>query len=193
MIQFTEFPKIPRLSREMTVTEKIDGTNASIYIPQEGTEDAAYVAERGVPFLVGSRTRWITPESDNFGFARWAYQNADRLKELGPGHHFGEWWGVGIQRGYDLSERRFSLFNTKRWTQEELDAKGIPARVVPTLYVGEFSILRVQEILNELSGFGSVAAPGYMKPEGVVVFHKAAGQMFKKTLENDEQPKGKAA
>jgi hypothetical protein len=37
---------------------------------------------------------------------------------------------------------------------------------------------------------GSYAAPGYMKPEGIVVYHTAAKQMFKVTIENDEQPKG---
>ena len=36
----------------------------------------------------------------------------------------------------------------------------------------------------------SVAAPGFMKPEGVVVFHTAGNLGFKKTLEKDEVPKG---
>ena len=67
-MEFIGFPKMARLSREMVITEKIDGTNVSIYIP--GMADAALTP--GVPFLVGSRTRWITPENDNFGFARWA-------------------------------------------------------------------------------------------------------------------------
>ena len=30
-----------------------------------------------------------------------------------------------------------------------------------------------------------------MKPEGVVIYHKAANMMFKKTIEKDEEPKGK--
>lgn len=30
-----------------------------------------------------------------------------------------------------------------------------------------------------------------MTPEGVVVFHSAQGVLFKKTLEKDEEPKGK--
>src|SRR5690606_13561404 len=110
MTAFTEFPKIPRLNRNIIVTEKIDGTNASIFIGEDGE------------FLVGSRTRWITPEKDNFGFAAWAHENRDELMKLGPGHHFGEWWGRGIQRGYGLNERRFSLFNTSRWTPETLPA-----------------------------------------------------------------------
>ena len=50
MEEFTGFGKIPRYSREVLVTEKIDGTNAQIYITEDGQ------------FLVGSRKRWITPE-----------------------------------------------------------------------------------------------------------------------------------
>jgi hypothetical protein len=59
-LEFQEFPKIARLSREIIITEKIDGTNAQILITEEGD------------FLIGSRTRWITPQDDNYGFAKWA-------------------------------------------------------------------------------------------------------------------------
>ena len=106
MSDFVAFPKIPRLSRRCVITEKIDGTNACIFIGEDGE------------FLVGSRTRWITPENDNHGFARWAYEHKDELLGLGPGRHFGEWWGQGIQRGYGLKEKRFSLFNTSRWMDD---------------------------------------------------------------------------
>ena len=98
MTDFREVPKMARLSREIIITEKLDGTNASIYIGEDGT------------FLVGSRTRWITPEDDNHGFAKWAYSERERLLTLGAGHHFGEWWGCGIQRNYGLTDKRFSLF-----------------------------------------------------------------------------------
>ena len=90
MIEFEGFPKIARLSREAIITEKIDGTNAQIYIGEDGQ------------IIAGSRTRWITPDSDNFGFARWGEQHRVELAALGPGRHFGEWWGSGIQRGYGL-------------------------------------------------------------------------------------------
>jgi hypothetical protein len=73
MTEFREFQKIPRLSRECIITEKIDGTNGCIYIGEDGE------------FLVGSRTRWITPEQDNFGFATWAMAHRDELLTLGPG------------------------------------------------------------------------------------------------------------
>lgn len=47
------------------------------------------------------------------------------------------------------------------------------------------------DLVARLRDEGSVAAPGFMKPEGIVVFHVAAGVSFKKTLEKDDQPKGR--
>ncbi|MCR4308202.1 MAG: RNA ligase family protein [Candidatus Berkelbacteria bacterium] len=171
-MDFQGFPKIPRLSRNCVITEKIDGTNASICIGEDGS------------FLVGSRTRWITPEQDNQGFARWANEHKDELiVGLGFGHHFGEWWGAGIQRRYDLKEKRFSLFNTGRWTE---DNKPQCCYIVPVLAVGVFSTHLIEETLDELAMSGSVAAPGFMKPEGIVIYHEASRSMFKKTIEKDE-------
>lgn len=174
-MDFLEFPKMPRLSREIIVTEKIDGTNAQIAFADDGE------------MFVGSRSRWITPEADNHGFARWARENENELRKLGPGRHFGEWWGAGIQRGYGLQkgEKRFSLFNVNRWAGERPACCG----VVPTLYRGDFSTTAVEGALALLRLQGSVASPGFMKPEGVVVFHLAGNFGFKKTLEKDEMPK----
>lgn len=175
-IPFIEFPKMPRLSREIVVTEKIDGTNAQVYVAEDGTVYA------------GSRTRWITPEEDNFGFARWVEQNSAELAKLGPGSHFGEWWGSGIQRGYGLNEKRFSLFNVDRWGENRPDCCG----VVPVLYRGVFDTESVNKCLRVLSETGSQAAPGFMNPEGVVVYHIAGRLGFKKTIHKDEVPKGQA-
>ena len=173
---FEKMPKIPRLSRNIMITEKIDGTNASIFIGEDES------------FLVGSRTRWITPENDNAGFARWAYEHEDELRTgLGYGHHFGEWWGSGIGRKYDLKEKRFSLFNTGRWNDENTPDC---VSVVPLLYEGMFLEHVVNETLIHLEDFGSQAAPGFMKPEGIVIYHIASGYIFKKTIEGDEKPKG---
>ena len=175
-IQFEEFPKMPRLSREVIITEKIDGTNAQVCITEDGQ------------FLTGSRSRWITPDDDNFGFAKWAQDHRDELMKLGPGRHYGEWWGVGIQRNYGLSERRFSLFNVARWG----DVRPACCHVVPVLCRGDFDTQRISQVLAHLAEDGSVAAPGFMKPEGIVVFHTAANRGFKKTLEKDELPKSLA-
>lgn len=173
--EFREFPKIARLSREIIVTEKIDGTNAQVYVGEDGL------------VLAGSRSRWITPEDDNFGFARWVAEHQEELQQLGPGSHFGEWWGAGIQRRYDIGEKRFSLFNVSRWK----DDRPACCHVVPVLYQGIFDMAAVMDELDRLHSHGSVAAPGFMRPEGIVIFHVAGGYLFKKTLEKDEAPKGR--
>jgi hypothetical protein len=181
-MEFIGFPKIARLSREIIISEKIDGTNAQIYIPELTTDAQEF------PFLVGSRTRWITPENDNFGFAKWAYSNAEELLKLGPGQHFGEWWGSGIQRGYGLSEKRFSLFNTERWNKDNIPSC---CSVVPVLYKGLFNEDEIYQTLHDLDQYGSKAAPGFLNPEGMVIWHEAARIAFKKTIKDDEKPKGK--
>ena len=178
VIEFVEFPKMPRLSREIIVTEKIDGTNAQVFIGDDGE------------FLTGSRTRWITPETDNFGFSAWAHDHKDELMQLGPGRHFGEWWGAGIQRRYGITEKRFSLFNTDRWSDG-----GLPecCLVVPTLYRGPFSTEEIDKCLADLAENGSYASPGFLDPEGIVVFHLAGRVGFKKTIKKDDVPKSLAA
>jgi len=177
-MEFIEFRKISRLSRDIVITEKIDGTNGLIAISEDGK------------FQVGSRSRWITPgkSTDNSGFASWAYEHKDELLELGAGYHYGEWWGQGIQRGYGLSEKRFSLFNIHRWGDESARPKC--CHVVPTLYMGMFDTNTINSVLLQLSEQGSVAASGFPRPEGIVIFHTASGHLYKKTIENDEKPKG---
>jgi len=175
-IPFEGFPKIPRLSRDCTITEKIDGTNASIYITEDGK------------VFAGSRTRWITPEDDNYGFARWVKEHETELLRLGPGHHFGEWWGQGIQRKYGMDHKVFSLFNTFLWSDPE--KRPNCCEVVPILYQGIFTTQEVGWILQDLAEKGSLAKPGFMKPEGIVIYHEALKGYFKKTIEKDESPKG---
>jgi hypothetical protein len=190
---FTPFPKMARLQREVLITEKIDGTNAQIFITDDGR------------MLTGSRTRWITPEDDNFGFAAWARDHKDELMQLGPGRHFGEWWGQGIQRKYGLNERRFSLFNVSRWCLHNETPKPIPTadprivkmqevlpaccHLVPILWQGLFTAAWPEQMLTRLNNGGSQAAPGFMRPEGIVVFHVAGNVGFKMTLDNDGVPK----
>lgn len=176
---FVGFSKIPRLTREMIITEKLDGTNAQVVVYPDGRIRA------------GSRNRWISPESDNYGFARWVSDNEADLRDgLGVGRHFGEWWGAGIQRRYGLSEKRFSLFNVGRWELTE-PGKGRPSccHVVPVLYRGPFDSGVVDAVLKELRTNGSKAAPGFMNPEGVVVFHAQSGGMYKKTIDAEDVSK----
>ncbi len=188
-VEFQAFDKIPRLKRGCTITEKIDGTNAQIYIPEDGG-----------PILAGSRNRWLTVESDNFGFARWVAEHGERLRALGPGRHFGEWWGAGIQRRYGLSEKRFSLFNTGRWVEHRnapptFERLVVPecVHVVPVLYEGPFETAAVDACLASLASDGSRAAPGFMDPEGIVIFHHASRTLHKVTLGDDGHKERRAS
>ncbi len=176
--EFKTFDKIARLNREVVVTEKIDGSNGLIFI----SDDLEIVR-------AGSRSRWITPADDNFGFAQWVADNSGDLRALGPGYHYGEWWGQGIQRTYDLAERRFSLFNVSRWAVDRPEC----CDVVPVLSRGPDIRAETEFALKTLREDGSVAKHGFMRPEGVVIWHAAARQLFKVTLEKDEERKGKAA
>lgn len=178
-IEFKAFPKIPRLRHNYVVTEKIDGTNACVII----TDDGQVAAQ--------SRSRLITPEDDNYGFALWTQQNADALREvLKPGYHFGEWWGVGINRNYGLHERRFSLFNVflanvgyDEQYEMHFDGHGPmvgPCHVVPVIGWGsDFGIFDAEAMEDWMKKVGSVAARHYMNPEGFMVWHQRANQYFK--------------
>lgn len=177
MTDFQMFRKIPRLSREIIITEKIDGTNGVIFNGEDGE------------FLVGSKSRWITPETDNFGFAKWAYEHKEDLQKLGSGYHFGEWWGQGIQRNYSLKEKRFSLFNVSRWSDPE--TRPACCHVVPILCQGPFVDDTIGKAMLRLQVEGSLAAPGFPKPEGIVIFHTQSRFLFKKTFEGDDAGKGK--
>jgi len=172
-MEFKPFSKIPRLSRDCVITEKIDGTNASITITEDGQ------------FLTASRNRFITPEDDNYGFSRWAHEHKEDLMKLGVGTHFGEWWGNGIQRGYDVPEKRFSLFNVMK------DPSTIPSccSLVPVLFKGPFNTENIDNAINHLMSFGSVAAPGFEDVEGVIIWHEALQGYFKKTCVDDCIPK----
>jgi hypothetical protein len=109
MMDFVAWPKLPRLHKDIVVTEKIDGTNAAVIIeaipdprpdlevsdrstlttwlggPGEGRYEArSFRRGEGANaklFLVGaqSRKQLITPEKDNFGFAAWVFENAEQL------------------------------------------------------------------------------------------------------------------
>lgn len=179
---FVSWGKIPRLNRDIVITEKIDGTNAAIGVLDDGTVYAQ------------SRKKIITADADNAGFARWVENNDALFREhLGPGLHFGEWWGQGIQRNYGQTQKFFSLFNTNRWglvvtSGSPLHEAGV--RIVPVLYEGPFSEYDIKRSLELLAERGSYAAPGFMDPEGVIVYHTAANHCFKVTIKDDDKPKG---
>lgn len=204
-IEFQAFAKIPRYRREIALTEKLDGTSACVvWAPVDATaENKEYVlAEReltdqhGVSvgphwLLAQSRTRFVAPsrlisKADNYGWAQWCDDHADDLMRLGPGYHYGEFWGYGIQRGYGMAEKHFSLFNVNRWGEGKQERPAC-CDVVPL--IGYFTPDKINEQVELLRANGSLASPGYMKPEGVILFHSQSRQYYKVLLENDESPK----
>jgi hypothetical protein len=214
---YPKFRPIPRLHRDVILSEKIDGTNGLIeIIPADSTAvldmpDGIWAFnDEAEPFIIraGSRNRWLTPDSDNFGFAQWVRDNANALVALGEGRHYGEWFGKGIQSGYGLDEKRFALFNTDRWYDprsggadwdQEQFPKAQPApeptTVVPVLAIvpGQHLNHAVGTALHILESKGSILVPGFMRPEGVVAFHRGSQTYFKATVNNDEKPKSLAA
>lgn len=186
LIEFKPWPKTPRLNRSILITEKIDGTNAAVIITPNGTVAAQ------------SRNRLITPGklTDNYGFARFVEQNADELRIiLGVGHHYGEWYGSGIGRGYGMTggDKRFALFNVNRYEKNPYinDLEGL--ELVPVLgRVDGLDTDSIRASLDKLATAGSVAVPGFMRPEGIIVFFSSSNQVYKVLIENDHIPKALA-
>lgn len=166
-VPFKKFPKIARHTNvQCTITEKLDGSNALIYI----SEDLEVVK-------AGSRSRWITPgkSTDNFGFAQWVEDNKEELKKLGPGYHYGEWVGKGINRGYDIEPKNLFMFNP-RWGNQGPDC----VDVVPLLGTCKFNELEhmLLNIKDDLLLNGSTLNPN-TKAEGVMVFFREFGHYMK--------------
>ena len=202
-IEFQAWPKTPRLMRNITITEKIDGTNAAIGIVKFDASEPLdpsiidYVSLNGEAFGVyaQSRTRLIKPgkSTDNYGFAGWvATHSAELVALLGEGLHFGEWWGNGIQRNYGMSEKWFSLFNTDRYHGFD-ERTGLNIKAVPVLYQGPNDTEVIADALARLRTEGSVAAPGFMNPEGICVYQSASRTISKVTLDKNDAGKWETA
>lgn len=162
-IEFQRFKSIERWDPEackLEIYEKIDGTNAQILITEEGE----------VRF--GSRSQFINPLGDNFGFAKHFWERKEELiKVLGPGFHYGEWFGRAIQRTYHMGKRKLALFYR---INPELGELPDDICVVPKLYSGPFNEKVIQDQAKELKEAGSVLVPGFMRPEGLVLRYLGA-------------------
>lgn len=180
--EFQAWPKTMRQYREIVVSEKLDGSNAAIQFSDDGDIAAQ------------SRKRLIKPGDDNFAFAHWAYGNKEKLFDLlGPGIHFGEWYGRSIQRTYGLDHKRFALFNIAKWGEEFAEPvkfdDGTLLTVPPVLYRGVYSDEEIRDALKRLHDFGSVAVPDFMNPEGLVIFHTQTRLCTKYTLDDNDDSK----
>lgn len=190
MSEFDRFHEVEKLYSPVTITEKIHGTNAQILIEENFESNPNFNGETDLTYgkaktlvKAGSRERWVTPEDDNYGFARWVKENeADLIKYLGPGRHYGEWFGAGINNGYGLNKKWFALFNQKFVGQP------LPERVVtvPILYRGTFTAEIVEQTMKALKESGSKVAPGFMNPEGVVIRWERNGMLLKRVFTPEE-------
>lgn len=193
-MEFKSFPEIKKLgSTEFSVTQKIHGTNAQVMIypkKMERNVDAGNgqgyteIVETGeMELLVGSRTRWIVPGDDNYGFAAFVYANKQEfIDKLGPGQHFGEWAGPGINSGEGLSQKTFILFDYWKFPSE----RPLPPQTatVPVLYSGSFDLSQVEKCMEDLKTNGSRLVAGFMRSEGVVVQIK--GTRYKVVFDAEE-------
>ncbi len=178
MKEFLPYPKIERIGKMfMHITQKIHGTNAQVFIYKDKETDK-------VELLCGSRTRWITPEDDNYGFAKFVHENKQEfIDKLGLGQHFGEWAGYGINSGEGLEkERIFVLFDFWKYPPEKELPKGCV--VVPVLYSGQVDFNKINEIAEDLKLNGSKLSKGFMRPEGIVI--NISGVRYKKVFEAEE-------
>lgn len=232
--EFKKWGSTPRFHKGLHITEKLDGTNGGLSVEIVGhedmswhysgqvPEDATYVTHRtedgsdpGFGYLVRaqSRKRIITPGNDNFGFAKWVWDNAEALANtLGMGYHYGEWYGEGIQKNpLAVKGRYWALFNTWHWARPEnalrLSLSGVQGLThVPVLHDesrdGPATWETIPAVLDRLRALGSLA-DGYMShplahkmdyhvegPEGIIVWHKETQQKYKILLHNDSIHKG---
>lgn len=182
-VEFKPWPKIYRENSNIIISEKIDGSTGCIII--NDWYDTVSNKDRLEVVGVQSRKRLITPLDDNYGFAAWVYDNQNELLKLGPGYHYGEWAGPGINKNrHKLNEKRFFMFNTLRWGDHNPNTPDV-CDVVPVLYEGEGEPGIIQDVMNDLL---LVRSQQGINPEGVVVFNKSTQLMTKYTY---EAPKGK--
>lgn len=182
MGQFKGWGSTPRENKNKTVLEKIDGTNACVVI-----YDGQVKAQ--------SRKRMITPDDDNYGFAKWVYDNAGVLMDtLGFGYHYGEWFGPGIQGNpLGVESKRFALFHATKYTEDngyELN-KVDGLETVPLLHHGQSNIWTIPQIVEDLEMYGSkvkgAATDGTVaaKAEGIIIWNNETKTRTKILLEND--------
>lgn len=175
---FKSFNDIKRFTNiTFSITQKIHGSNACILVwpnDEKGGE---------LDLLVGSRTRWIYPGQDNYGFAGFVHAHREEfIKLLGIGKHDGEWAGPGINSGEGLKEKTFCLFDWWKWPAERV--RPPQTTVVPLLYRGSFGPTTIDDVMKDLKENGSKLVPGFMRPEGVVI--NLNGTLYKKVFDAEE-------
>lgn len=159
--EFISYGKTHRFNRdeakwavgaEVVITEKVDGTNALVYVDKN----------KGL-VLAGSKEKWLVEGvNDNFDFLQYVNKNKEYLMySLKDGYNYGEYWGPGVGRSYNQEERFFSPF----------DGSG----AIPVLYRGKLSLEVLDSLVEDLTLNGSKLVLGYMHPEGLVIQYMEKG------------------
>ncbi len=171
-VEFRAWQKIGRENPfKVTITEKLDGTNACVII-----QDGKFVGAQ-------SRKRLLSLASDNFGFFQWCIDNQEDLESMGDGYHFGEWVGPGIQKNpHNLEEKTLFLFNTFRWNKNNPNLPNC-CRVVPIIFEGMLEENIITDVLNFL--IADSERVGYT-PEGIVVYYHAFRKYTKHTIKSPD-------
>jgi len=163
---------------ESVMPEGVESVTLEPYSVSHNLVMAEYVEVRAQ-----SRTRFIYPGDDNFGFAAWVEANkAELIEKLGSGIHYGEWAGPGINSGEGLKEKMFVLFDHWKFPAERPLPTG--TAVVPVLYKGPFDLAKIEEVMADLKENGSKLVPGFLRPEGVVV--QTMGTRLKKVFDPED-------
>jgi hypothetical protein len=190
MGEFKGWGSTTRENKNKTITEKLDGTNACVVI-YNGKVTAQ------------SRKRIVTPDDDNYGFAKWVDKNKEALlNTLGYGYHYGEWYGEGIQKNpLGIEGKRFALFHATKYTEGNgFDLSRVQGlETVPLLHHGQCDVWTIPHIMQELEEYGSKVEgakvvgqietfPGFAihaKAEGIIVWNNETKTRTKILLEND--------
>lgn len=156
-------------SMNVTITEKIDGTNGCI------------VVKEGEVVGVQSRNRALVVGDDNFGFAGWVEANKEAIATLGDGYHYGEWAGEGIQKNpHKFVGKKFLLFNTSRPHDSLPDC----VDMVPILYEGEFlGKDHLDTLMDDLLSSRELEG---VKPEGIIIYWHSMRLAQKYTYQNNK-------
>lgn len=175
MTEFKKFPKIYRSEQgKVTITEKIDGTNAGIILSD------------GVVVGCQSRNRILSLDNDHMGFCKWVEEWKGNLVDLYDWtrppteeyqYVYGEWAGPGIRKNrHGLAVKTFFVFNP------DLSSSTPNVYNTPVLYSGTSDGGMVQKTLQTLYDSGSTITPP-KKAEGVVCYWHNTGWLTKETFD----------
>lgn len=177
-IEFKSFGKIENIKKfnsRMVITQKINGTNAQIFIKKR--DDGSYCV------LAGSRNRWLTVDNDNYGFCAWLENNLDAIIDFfGEGRWYGEWAGNGISAGEGLPDKNFVMFDWHR-RKDMPKETALNILYVPVLYTGAYDLQQIEKVSESLRIGGSKLAE-FDRPEGIVVDFN--GEKYKKVFNQEE-------